>query len=97
VALPTAKVWGALIGLGLLSTVLAYVLFFRILASAGAVRLALVTFLIPVSATLLGVAFLDQVPELRHLAGFALIAVGLFAVGRRSRVTASSAGNSRST
>lgn len=96
VALPTLKVWGALIGLGLLSTVLAYALFFRILASAGAVRLALVTFLIPVSATLLGVAFLDQVPEGRHLAGFALIAVGLFAVGRRSPVTASSAGNSRS-
>lgn len=97
VAVPEPRVWGALVGLGMLSTVLAYVLFFRILASAGAVRLALVTFLIPVSATALGVAFLGQMPELRHLAGFALIAVGLFAVGRKSAVTASTAGNSRST
>lgn len=78
---PPLRVWAALAGLGLLSTVLAYLLFFRILASAGAVRLALVTFLIPVSATVLGMAFLSQVPEPRHLAGFALIAAGLVAVG----------------
>lgn len=95
IALPGWQVWAALAGLGLLSTVLAYALFFRILASAGAVRLALVTFLIPVSATALGVAFLGQVPELRHLAGFALISVGLVAVGRKPAVRAASAGNSR--
>lgn len=81
--LPEAKVWLAMAGLGAFSTVLAYVLFFGILASAGAMRLSLVTFLIPVSATGLGLAFLGQVPEWRHLAGFALIAVGLVAVGRR--------------
>ena len=35
---PGWSVWGAIIGGGLLSTAVAYVLFFRILASAGAVR-----------------------------------------------------------
>lgn len=84
VAVPRAAVWAAMAGLGAFSTVLAYVLFFGILASAGAVRLSLVTFLIPVSATALGLVFLDQVPEWRHLAGFALIAVGLVAVGRKT-------------
>ncbi|MBC2833882.1 DMT family transporter [Paragemmobacter straminiformis] len=91
--LPEAKVWAAMAGLGLLSTVLAYVLFFGILASAGAMRLSLVTFLIPVSATGLGIAFLGQMPEPRHLAGFALIALGLVAVGRKPR--AASRGNWR--
>jgi len=92
---PPLKVWAALAGLGLLSTVLAYLLFFRILASAGAVRLALVTFLIPVSATGLGMAFLSQTPEPRHLAGFALIALGLAAVGGGRPVRDASAGSSR--
>lgn len=84
---PPLAVWAAMAGLGLLSTVLAYVLFFGILASAGAVYLSLVTFLIPVSATALGIVFLGQVPEWRHLAGFALIAVGLVAVGRKPKAT----------
>ncbi|MEY4697729.1 MAG: hypothetical protein RIT14_2157 [Pseudomonadota bacterium] len=97
-ALPGASVWLAMAGLGGLSTVVAYLLFFSILAAGGAVRLSLVTFLIPVSATALGVAFLDQLPEGRHVAGFALIALGLVAVGRRSKapVRAASAGSSRS-
>lgn len=95
VAVPAGQVWLAMAGLGLFSTVLAYVLFFSILASGGAVRLSLVTFLIPVSATALGVAFLGQVPEVRHLAGFGLIALGLVAVGRKAPVRAASSGNSR--
>ena len=38
--------WGAVLGVGLLSTALAYVLYFRILAAAGATNLLLVTFLV---------------------------------------------------
>lgn len=56
--MPSAAAWGAVIGIALLSTALAYVIFFRILASAGATNLMLVTFLIPVSAILLGGLFL---------------------------------------
>ena len=56
-ALPPASTWAALAGLALLSTALAYVLYFRILAAAGATNLLLVTFLVPVTSILLGALF----------------------------------------
>ena len=56
-AAPGAEIWAAVVALALLSTALAYVLYFRILASAGATNLILVTFLIPVSA--IGLAAID--------------------------------------
>lgn len=74
---PTASVWAALAGLALLSTALAYVLYFRILAAAGATNLLLVTFLIPVTAILLGTAFLGERLAPRQFAGMALIGIGL--------------------
>jgi drug/metabolite transporter (DMT)-like permease len=80
---PSAATWGAVAGVGLLSTALAYVLYFRILATAGATNLLLVTFLIPVSAILLGVTVLGEVLRPRHLAGMALIGVGLACIDGR--------------
>jgi drug/metabolite transporter (DMT)-like permease len=80
---PGWSVWGAIIGGGLLSTALAYVLFFRILASAGAVNLMLVTFLIPVSAILLGSAFLGETLAPMDFVGMALIGLGLAAIDGR--------------
>lgn len=74
---PSATVWAALAGLALLSTALAYVLYFQILAAAGAINLLLVTFLIPVTAILLGTAFLGERLAPRQFAGMALIGVGL--------------------
>lgn len=82
-ATPSITVWLALAGLALLSTALAYVLYFRILAAAGATNLLLVTFLIPVSAILLGWAFLDERLEPRHFAGMALIGFGLMLIDGR--------------
>jgi len=72
------------LGIALLSTALAYVLFFRLLASAGAVNLMLVTFLIPVSAAALGALVLGERLEGQHYAGFGLIVLGLWAVARRA-------------
>ncbi len=80
---PGLQTWGALIGLGLLSTAAAYVIYFRVLASSGATNLLLVTFLIPASALLLGVGLLDERLEERQLAGMALIALGLAAIDGR--------------
>lgn len=80
---PSAVVWAALAGLALLSTALAYVLYFRILAAAGATNLLLVTFLVPVTAILLGAAFLGERLELRQFAGMALIGLGLVAIDGR--------------
>ena len=68
---------GAIIGLALLSTALAYVIFFRILRRAGSTNLSLVTLLIPVSDLLLGVLFLGEVVEPHHLVGMGLIGSGL--------------------
>ncbi len=80
---PSLAAIGALIGVATLSTALAYVLYFRILATAGATNLVLVTFLIPVSAIFLGTLFLGEVLLPRHVAGMALIGIGLAAIDGR--------------
>lgn len=80
---PHAGTWAALAALALVSTALAYVIFFRILAAAGATGITLVTFLIPISAILLGSVFLGERLEVRHLAGMALIGLGLAAIDGR--------------
>ncbi|HEX2255845.1 MAG TPA: DMT family transporter [Afifellaceae bacterium] len=82
-ALPSAETIGALTGLALLSTALAYILYFRILATAGAANLLLVTFLIPVTAIVLGTGVLGERLEPGHLAGMALIGLGLAAIDGR--------------
>lgn len=74
----------AVASLALLSTALAYVIFFRILATAGATNLALVTLLIPVSALLLGHFVLGEGLEAQHFLGMALIALGLIAIDGRA-------------
>ena len=81
--LPDPDSTGALVGIAVLSTALAYLIYFQLLASAGATNLLLVTFLIPVSATLLGVFILGERLEPRHIAGFGLIACGLAAIDGR--------------
>ncbi len=81
--MPSIQALAALVGLAALSTAFAYVLFFRILASAGATNIALVTFLIPVSAIMLGILFLGETLLLRHLLGMAMIGAGLAAIDGR--------------
>lgn len=84
---PSLPVVGSLIGLGVLSTAFAYILFFRILSAAGATNLSIVTFLIPVSAIVLGIAFLGETLEPKHMIGMALISTGLACIdGRLLRI-----------
>ncbi|MEZ5857136.1 MAG: DMT family transporter [Hyphomicrobiaceae bacterium] len=80
---PSATTSAALLGLGLLSTAVAYVLFFRILAIGGATNASLVTLLIPVSAILLGSLVLGERLAPRQFLGMALIAIGLLAIDGR--------------
>jgi len=80
---PGANAWGALVALATLSTALGYLLYFRILARAGATNVLLVTFLIPASAILLGTLLLGEALAMRHLVGMAAIAVGLAAIDGR--------------
>ena len=72
-------VWGALIGMAVLSTALAYFLYFAILVRAGAANLLLVTLLIPPVAIGLGAVFLDERIGIEAWIGFAIIGLG-FAV-----------------
>jgi drug/metabolite transporter (DMT)-like permease len=73
----------ALVGIGGLSTYLAYIIYYRILASAGAVNVMLVTFLIPVTAVILGAAVLGERLSANHFLGMALIGLGLAAIDGR--------------
>jgi drug/metabolite transporter (DMT)-like permease len=85
--MPHLATWGAILGVGLLSTALGYVLYFRILEVAGATNLLLVTFLIPVSAILLGSLVLGEILLPRHFIGMGLIGGGLgFVDGRLPRL-----------
>ncbi len=78
---------GALLGLAAVSTAFAYVLFFRLLATAGATNLMLVTLLVPVSAVLLGVLSLGEALTARQFLGAGLIALGLAAIDGRPWAT----------
>lgn len=80
---PGLEVWLAILGLAVLSTALAYILYFRILATAGATNVLLVTLLVPVSAILLGTTFLGEQLELKHMFGMGLISLGLLSIDGR--------------
>ena len=80
---PGVATIAALVALAALSTALAYLIYFRILARAGATNVLLVTFLIPVSAILLGTLVLGEQLAPRHLVGMAAIGIGLAAIDGR--------------
>ena len=81
--IPSIEGMGSLLGIALLSTALAYVIYFRLLKTAGATNLLLVTLLIPVSAIILGVFLLDESLEPQHLSGMAVISLGLLIMDGR--------------
>src|SRR5215213_5470090 len=82
-AFPSPRVVWALIALALLSTAAGYIVYFAVLARAGATNVLLVTLLIPPSALLLGALFLAESVEPRDLVGLAFIASGLAAIDGR--------------
>ncbi len=80
---PGLSTWGALLGIGLLSTAFAYFLFFRILEKVDPTDLMLVTFLVPISALLLGLLFLHEPVKPAAFAGMAMIGLALAAIDGR--------------
>ena len=85
----SVSVWAAVGAMAVLSTALAYILYFRIIATAGATNAMLVTLLMPVTAILLGSLFLGERIQALHLAGMAVIGLGLSVIDGRlwSRIT----------
>ena len=80
---PTDKAMASLLVLGICCTGIAYILFFQVLARAGATAASLVTFMIPPSAIAMGVLVLGESLGLAQLIGMALIGAGLAAVDGR--------------
>lgn len=74
----------AVLGIAAISTAMAYLLYFRILAAAGATNVLLVTFLIPVSALLLGIGVLGEVIHVLEYAGMGGIFLGLIVIDGRA-------------
>ena len=81
--MPSSIAWSSMLCLALFSTAVAYLLYFRILKTAGASNLLLVTFLIPASALLLSVGILGEQLTSGQLQVMSLIALGLVAVDGR--------------
>ncbi len=77
------EVWASVLSLALFSTALAYILFFRIIASAGATVVSLVTLMVPASAVFLGVVFLGERLAAGELIGMAFIGFGLMTIDGR--------------
>jgi drug/metabolite transporter (DMT)-like permease len=82
-AMPGVGVWAAVLAFALLSTSLAYILYFKLLESTGAANILLVTFLIPVTSILLGIGLLNEVLLAKHFIGIAIIGLGLAAIDGR--------------
>lgn len=81
--MPSLAAAAALVGLALASTAFAYVVFFEIMRRAGGANAMLVTFLIPVSAIMLGSGLLGEALLPRHFAGMAAIFAGLALIDGR--------------
>jgi drug/metabolite transporter (DMT)-like permease len=85
-AMPSEAAIASVLGIAAFSTALAYVVYFRILAGAGATNVLLVTLLTPATAVVLGAVFLHERLTAQQLIGFAIIAFGLaFIDGRLPR------------
>jgi drug/metabolite transporter (DMT)-like permease len=80
---PGGAAIAAIVSLGALSTALAYVVYFRILAGAGATNVVLVTLLAPATAILLGAVVLGESLAARDFVGLGLIALGLAVIDGR--------------
>lgn len=76
--------WMALLGLSLLSTSFAYIIFFRVVARAGPANVLLVTMMIPVSAIAMGVTVLGETLEMREIAGAIVIILALLIIDGRA-------------
>jgi len=80
ISLPT---WGALIALAVLSSAIAYLIFFRIIATAGASFVTLVTMLVPLSAIVLGMVVLGESLSVHEALGAAIIISALVIIDGR--------------
>jgi len=82
-AVPDAASAAALAVLGFVLTSAAFLAMYSILPRVGATNLSLVTFVAPISATLIGVLVFGEHVSAAHVAGTSLILMGLVAIDGR--------------
>ena len=82
-ATASGRAWLSLLAFALLSTALAYVVFFKIVTRSGPFAVMLVTMLIPVSAIAMGAAFLGEPVATREIAGAIVISLALLLIDGR--------------
>ncbi|WP_076820936.1 DMT family transporter [Pseudofrankia asymbiotica] len=75
-AVPSARVLGALVALGVICTALAFVLFFALIREVGNARATVITYVNPAVAIAAGAVFLGEPLTWSIGVGFALILVG---------------------
>lgn len=80
---PSFNTIGAILGIALFSTAIAYIIYFKILSNSGATNVLLVTFLVPISAVILGVLFLSEKFQMRQVLGMVIIGSGLIFIDGR--------------
>lgn len=73
----SVPVWGAVLFISIMSTAVAYLLYFEILVRSGAANVMLVTLLVPAVAITLGTIFLDERLPAAAWVGFVIIASGI--------------------
>jgi drug/metabolite transporter (DMT)-like permease len=94
-ARPSLEALSAVLAIAVVSTAVAYLLYFHLLATVGATHVLLVTFLIPISALVLGVGVLGEVINLLEYAGMGCIFLGLVIIDGRALKWIKNAINSR--
>lgn len=82
-ASPPLEAWAAIVALALVATAFGYVLYFRLIDSAGATNALLVTLVVPPTAILLGGLFFDERLTAGQFGGLAFIALGLALIDGR--------------
>ena len=73
---PSAAAWASTVAMGVASTGLAYILYFRLIATVGPARAITVTYLVPVFAVAWGAVLLGEGVTSRMLAGGAIVLLG---------------------
>ena len=81
---PSLEPLFAVLGIAVISTAAAYLLYFYLLAAVGATNVLLVTFLIPISALFLGVSVLEEAIKSVDLLGMGCIFAGLIIIDGRA-------------
>ena len=93
ITMPTNQTIISTILLAVLCTAIAYILYFEILARAGAVNASLVTLIVPVFGVLLGALILSEILNANQWIGMVVILAGLAVMNKNSFIKNKNKGN----